>query len=157
MSDSKKTSARRAKFSGQAVEVARGRKWTFEKRPGGIVLAVDPETGERKRVHWTESRGKLWANVAGDPFHGEWINSARAAAGAAADSDLSAQFPGKVRKLLVKEGASVAQGEPLILVEAMKMEFSVKAPSNGVIRKVLVKEGQQLNPGDRFFEFEESK
>ena len=52
----------------------------------------------------------------------------RGGAGGEEHADLVAQFPGKVRKVLVAEGAQVAEGEPLVLVEAMKMEFAVKAP-----------------------------
>ena len=40
----------------------------------------------------------------------------------------------------------------MLLLEAMKMEFSVKAPFKGTIERILVKEGQQLSPGDRFLD-----
>lgn len=143
------------KVSGKKKEIEPIEGWTFERRPGGVVLATSPQ-GRRVRLYWAESRGKLWAQVGGSPFYGEWILSAtRSGEGArSGDSDLVAQFPGKVRKVLVSSGASVKEGDPLLLVEAMKMEFAVKAPSDGIVSRVCVKEGQQLNPGDRFVDFE---
>jgi biotin carboxyl carrier protein len=67
---------------------------------------------------------------------------------------LVAQFPGKVRKIMVQPGQEVQEGDALVMVEAMKMEFGVKAPRAGKIKTILVREGQQLSPGDRFVELE---
>lgn len=129
--------------------------WKLTERPGGWVVAESPE-GARMRFMLHEARGKLAFTMAtGAPvtFQGEVAVESRAgASGAGSDSDLIAQFPGKVRKVLVAEGATVAAGDPLLLVEAMKMEFPVVAPFSGVVTKLLVKEGQQLSPGDRFLE-----
>ncbi|MBI2711898.1 MAG: acetyl-CoA carboxylase biotin carboxyl carrier protein subunit [Bdellovibrio sp.] len=76
---------------------------------------------------------------------------------ASSDADLVAQFPGKIRKILVKKGDQVAESDPLILVEAMKMEFAIKAPFNGVVLRLLVEEGQQISPGARFLDLEEKR
>ena len=105
-----------------------------------------------------EVQGKLSAQLSGHAYFGEVAAASRGGGGASAgDADLVAQFPGKVRKVLVQDGAAVAAGEPMLLVEAMKMEFSIKAPSDGIVKKVRVSEGQQLAPGDRFVDFEEKK
>lgn len=126
--------------------------WTLTVRPGGWILAEGPE-GRRERLSVFENRGKLAASLGGVLYQGEFVEKQRAGNSAAgSDSDLVAQFPGKVRKILVQEGAQVAEGEPLVLVEAMKMEFAIKAPFAGRVVKVLVKEAQQLSPGDRFVE-----
>ena len=132
--------------------------WKFEQRPGGYWIAersrVDGSR-ERVRVMLSEVRGKLSASIGGHPLYGEVIITARGTASTGAgDADLVAQFPGKVRKVLVKEGQQVAEGDPLVMVEAMKMEFSVKAPMAARVKKLLVKEGQQLAPGDRFVDLE---
>ncbi len=133
--------------------------WRFEVRPGGWVVAsrVRPNgTVERRRLALWESRGKLGFSAEGALGFAEVLSDRRSHAGEAhgADSDLAAQFPGKVRKLLVREGQTVAQGEPLLLVEAMKMEFAIKAPWAGQVTRVRVTEGQQLMPGDRFLDLE---
>ena len=56
-----------------------------------------------------------------------------------------APMPGKVVKLLVAEGQKVEAGDVLLILEAMKMEHSVKAPDSGVVEKVLVSEGEQVD------------
>jgi 3-methylcrotonyl-CoA carboxylase alpha subunit len=144
------------KSSGKKFEIKPGQAWTFESRPGGWMIAKGP-AGERVRFAATEFRGKLSFSIGGKLLIGEFSDGRQTSAGAGADSDLTAQFPGKVRKILVQSGSSVDAGAPLILVEAMKMEFTIKAPSAGKIKKVLVTEGQQLSPGDRFFDFEALK
>ncbi len=130
-----------------------GAPWKFTSRPGGWVLAERLRadgTYERVRFLASESRGKLSVSLGGHLWFGD-VQDQRAAGGAGtSDADLIAQFPGKVRKVLVRAGAIVKEGDPLVLVEAMKMEFAVKAPFAGTIQAVLVKEGQQLSPGDRF-------
>jgi acetyl/propionyl-CoA carboxylase alpha subunit len=144
------------KISGQRFALPKGPKgegWTFEKRPGGWIIATSHE-GKRKRLALHELRGKLGVALNGSLYFGSLEKKSRTAAQDAggSDSDLIAQFPGKVRKLLVADGAQVKAGEPLILLEAMKMEFTVRAPFAGTVLRALVTEGQQLVPGDRFFE-----
>lgn len=118
------------------------------------MIFTAPE-GTRHRLFVSESRGELSANLHGRLFHGK-IQSERTHLGAGesagGDSDLVSQFPGKIRKILICEGSSVSEGDALVLVEAMKMEFTIKAPFSGRIIRILVKEGQQLSPGDRFLE-----
>lgn len=128
--------------------------WNLQPRPGGWIIAESPGGGRRRFFYW-EARGLFGANLDGRLFHGEIAeerhNSRRSPEGAG-DADLVAQFPGKVRKLLVMAGQWVAAGDPLILVEAMKMEFQIKAPFAGRVERVLVEEGRQLSPGDRFLD-----
>lgn len=137
--------------------------WKFTARPGGWIVAertLADGAVERRRFAMLERQGKLSCNVGGFLFFGEVVPARASRGGAAAgggDADLVAQFPGKVRKILAQEGATVKEGEPLLLVEAMKMEFQVKAPYAGKVKAMLVKEGQQLSPGTRFLELEEDK
>lgn len=147
------------KVSGKRFELgAADAGWKFEQRPGGwwVASRARPDGSlERLRVVLHERKGRLSASVGGQSVHGEIQQASRAGTAAAGgDSDLVAQFPGKVRKVLVAAGASVKEGDALVMVEAMKMEFSVKAPRDARVKAVLVKEGQQLSPGDRFVELE---
>jgi biotin carboxyl carrier protein len=138
-----------------------GEGWKFESRPGGWIIATNA-SGKRIRLSAIEFRGKFsFALVDQGQSQSGWgeIVAKSHAAGAAAaqasvDADLTAQFPGKVRKILVAAGARVAAGDALVLVEAMKMEFAVKAPVPGQVTGIRVKEGQQLSPGDRLIDFE---
>lgn len=68
---------------------------------------------------------------------------------------LITQMPGKVVKLLKKEGEAVSVGETVLILEAMKMENEIKAGANGTIKTVNVKEGQALEAGFLMVEIEE--
>jgi 3-methylcrotonyl-CoA carboxylase alpha subunit len=63
---------------------------------------------------------------------------------------LTAPMPGRVTQLMVAPGAKVRRGEPLMIIEAMKMEHTVAAPADGVVEAVrfavgdLVEEGAEL-------------
>ena len=56
-----------------------------------------------------------------------------------------APMPGKVIAVNVQEGAEVIQNQPLVILEAMKMEHTVSAPCDGVVEKLLVQEGEQVD------------
>jgi len=60
---------------------------------------------------------------------------------------VEAPFGGSVWKLLASEGITVAVGEPIAVIEAMKMECPVPSPAAGVVRRVYVSEGQVIHPG----------
>lgn len=61
---------------------------------------------------------------------------------------LRAQLPGKVVKLLVAAGDVVTAGQPLVILEAMKMETEVAAPRGGRVARVHVAAGRILAMGD---------
>ena len=67
------------------------------------------------------------------------------AAGALAH--ITAPLPGKVVKVAVRNGETVARGATLVVLEAMKMELSVDSPREGVIDEVTVAEGDQVVEG----------
>ncbi len=55
-----------------------------------------------------------------------------------------APMPGQVRGVLVNAGDAVTEGQPLVILEAMKMELKVSAPHDGVVAKILVTQGQSV-------------
>jgi 3-methylcrotonyl-CoA carboxylase alpha subunit len=62
---------------------------------------------------------------------------------------LTAPMPGRVLAVLVEPGARVRRGEPLLVLEAMKMEHTIAAPADGVVREVYFQAGQQVEEGAR--------
>jgi 3-methylcrotonyl-CoA carboxylase alpha subunit len=77
-------------------------------------------------------------------------------AGAGASSDLvEAPMPGRVRQVFVEAGATVAKGDRLALLEAMKMEHSLLAARNGTIAEVMVAAGAQVEAGTVLIRLEE--
>lgn len=61
---------------------------------------------------------------------------------------LIAKMPGKVVKVLKKDGDQISKGEAVIIIEAMKMENEIKANTSGIIEKIHVVAGQNINSGD---------
>jgi pyruvate carboxylase subunit B len=57
-------------------------------------------------------------------------------------------MPGKVIRLLVKEGETVQAGQGLIVIEAMKMQNEIRSPKSGKVERLLTKEGQTVNVGE---------
>ena len=57
---------------------------------------------------------------------------------------IRAPIPGLVVKILVAVGETIIEGQPLLLLEAMKMENEIRAQRGGVIKQVAVAEGQRV-------------
>ncbi|MCX6827403.1 MAG: hypothetical protein NTV06_09120 [candidate division Zixibacteria bacterium] len=71
--------------------------------------------------------------------------SALAAGGHAGEKDkIFAPMPGKIVKLLVKEGEKITEKHPMVIVEAMKMENQVNSPAAGRVKKINFKDGDQV-------------
>lgn len=79
-------------------------------------------------------------------------NSANRRSASSNKNDLSAQMPGQVMALLVKEGESVSQGQALLILEAMKMETRIIAPMAGIVRRILVQQGEIVSQGQMLVE-----
>jgi len=60
---------------------------------------------------------------------------------------LIAPMPGKIVRVLAKVGVSVQPRQPLVVVEAMKMENELRATRSGVVSALLVQEGQSVDAG----------
>ena len=61
---------------------------------------------------------------------------------------LAAPMPGTILKVLVNVGDSVSENQPLMILEAMKMENEIVASSAGTVSALHVSAGQTVNPGD---------
>ncbi|MFN0121159.1 MAG: biotin carboxylase N-terminal domain-containing protein [Blastocatellia bacterium] len=57
-------------------------------------------------------------------------------------------MPGQVLKILVTEGQTVKTGDALVILEAMKMEQTIRAGTDGVVESIRVRTGQIVSPGD---------
>ncbi|MEU4832431.1 biotin carboxylase N-terminal domain-containing protein [Streptosporangium sp. NPDC023615] len=89
---------------------------------------------------WLARDGDAWALTRrhlGDPAD-------RAGAGGAGDGQVRSPMPGTVLVVKAGPGDRVAQGQPLLIVEAMKMEHTVTAPIDGVVDELRVRAGQAV-------------
>jgi 3-methylcrotonyl-CoA carboxylase alpha subunit len=128
-----------------------------ERRPDGTLSVVLDGVRGRATVldHGSETAvflaGENWQLIEIDPLaahEGDDPGAGR----------LTAPMPGRVTQLLVGAGDAVRRGEPLMIIEAMKMEHTVAAPVDGIVDAVrfsvgdLVEEGAELialvSPGD---------
>lgn len=148
---------REIKVAGKRVELKAATGNTIESRPGGWKIITD-STGKRTRFRTARHADQFFIHADGKTTYGSIVEKQRSSdqGGGAAES-LAPQYPGKVRKILVKEGEKVAEGDSLILLEAMKMEFAIKAPTAGIVKKWKIKEGENFSPGANLLDFEESK
>ena len=73
-----------------------------------------------------------------------------AAASGAADglAEIKTMMPGKVVRLAAGVGDPVEKGDPVVVVEAMKMQNDLKAPKAGVVKEIRVTEGATVGAGD---------
>ncbi|HZW36827.1 MAG: biotin/lipoyl-containing protein [Deltaproteobacteria bacterium] len=91
--------------------------------------------------------------IAGDCYKFTLMNEQRKALmrsggkGAAGKAMVSSPMPGKVVKLLVREGEEVKADQGVIVVEAMKMENELKCAVTGKVKEIFVKEGEVVESG----------
>jgi biotin carboxyl carrier protein len=64
-----------------------------------------------------------------------------------------APMPGKIARVLVKAGQEVKEGDPVVVLEAMKMENELRSSSAGTVKTVLVAEGDQAEAGQLLIAF----
>ena len=71
----------------------------------------------------------------------------RAGVAGGAHGALEAPMPGVVTRVMVAAGDDVLKGQPLVAVEAMKMEHVIRSPRDGRIRSLAAKPGAMVQPG----------
>jgi biotin carboxyl carrier protein len=111
---------------------------------GGVTVAEVTPEGARRFVRL----GVL-------DFVLERAGSGKARAGAGShDGGLSAPMPGVITKVMVVVGDEVTRGQPLLALEAMKMEHLIRAPREGRVKRVGASPGQMVQAGAELVELE---
>ncbi len=125
----------------------------FEPVPTGVAAVQSNDAGEE--IYTVEVEGKAYTVSVANGGDVSAIAGASAAAPVAAGatpatggSPVNAPLAGTVVKTLVRPGQAVAEGENIIILEAMKMETSVSAPAAGTIVEVRVQAGDNCAVGD---------
>jgi biotin carboxyl carrier protein len=98
--------------------------------------------------------GTLTLHAGPAEYHAEisdprsWRGRRHGALEAEGRQQIAAPMPGKVVRILVKQGDTVEAGQGLLVVEAMKMQNEIRSPKSGKIEKLFAKEGQPVNAGE---------
>jgi 3-methylcrotonyl-CoA carboxylase alpha subunit len=100
--------------------------------------------GERYTVHGPDGQATMNQH---DPI-------AHAADGAVEGGRLTAPMPGKVIAFLAAPGQVVKLGQPLAVLEAMKMEHTITAPRDGTVQALLYAAGDQVVEGEELLRLE---
>jgi acetyl/propionyl-CoA carboxylase alpha subunit len=106
--------------------------------------------GKTLRVPAVKHQGRLWFHWQGET-HAVDISVSRRAGGSTSKTQagvLSAPMPGKVTQVRVATGDSVTKGQALVVMEAMKMEYTLEADRDGKITELNAKAGVQVALGD---------
>ena len=108
-----------------------------------VTVRVD---GVDKKAHAQLIKGTLWVHHAGRTFTMETGTGRKSRKkGAAGSSDqILAPMPGKVTKILLQPGAEVSAGQAVMVMEAMKMEYTLKAEIAGSIDSLHCNVGDQV-------------
>ena len=141
-----------------------GIRYREEEKPaakGGASAYTATVDGKAVTVEVSADGKEYTAKVNGKSFkvavaEGAAAPAAKAASASGAAADLCAPMPGTVVKVLVSEGAEVAAGQTVLVLEAMKMETEIKAENAGRIAQVLVAQGSVVSAGDVLAKIEEN-
>lgn len=129
-------------------------------------IAVDLEPGKSLQIRLQgqadlpeEGEVKLFFELNGQPRvirvpkagAGKKVEARKAETGNS--NHVGAPMPGMVVTVSVQPGQKVSQGDPLISIEAMKMEAAIRAEQGGTVKEVLVKPGQSVNAHDLLIVF----
>jgi len=108
--------------------------------PDTVLLTIG---GERREWRYARDGEVTWVATGG----GAWAVRAHAADGAQAaqrDGDLRAPMPGSVMLVAASAGQAVSAGDPVVVLESMKMELVMTAPVDGVVTEVSVVVGDRV-------------
>ena len=129
--------------------------------------AEDTEVNQDFSINYYESRGSIIIESLGRMYRADvtkvgdawWISlegktyivrerSQESASSDMGEGGLTAPMPGTVREVLVKTGQRVREGQPMMILEAMKMEHQISAPESGEVSSIYFKEGDRVDMGD---------
>jgi biotin carboxyl carrier protein len=120
--------------------------------PGVFRVIVD---GRTELVYVAGAAGRRWAFWNGRVFREEDVGPAPArGAGPGGALQVTAPMPATVLRVLVTPGTVVSKGDPLVIVEAMKMEMPLRAAGDGVVKAVRCREGELVQPEALLVELE---
>jgi len=156
---------------GEPVDViVDGKDRHFRVQVGGQEISLEAQrlsdhllsvsaNGKQKRVFVVGSGARTYVSIEGRIFvfdnAAQVFNNRGSGRGVAtASGAITSPMPGNLIKVLVKEGDSVSEGQPLVIVEAMKMENEIRSPSEGIVKTIRYAVGDLVAAGVPIVELE---
>lgn len=97
----------------------------------------------------------LWVHLEGRTFiYKPESRSGKQKSHGVASNSVAAPMPGKIIKICTDVGASIEDGHVVIIMEAMKMEYSLKSTKAGKVKRISCKTGDQVQVGQVLLEIE---
>lgn len=124
----------------------------IELRENDAVLLVD---GQPRLVSFVRDGDQLELHWDGERRVAEVADAGARRRKAAREHSTAAPMPGVILKILVEKGSTVSTGEPVLVLEAMKMEHQIRAPRDGVVVAIHCSVGDLVQPGVELVELGE--
>ena len=112
------------------------------------VTGANPSGENERRFYMTVDGVPEEIHLASLGEDGEGARSSGGRAAATKEGHVTTSMPGNIVDVLVKEGDEVQAGDPVLIIEAMKMETEVKATTAGKITGVFIAKGDRVVPGE---------
>tara|TARA_R110002072_G_scaffold276051_1_gene437535 strand:+ start:281348 stop:281842 length:495 start_codon:yes stop_codon:yes gene_type:complete len=131
-----------------------GQSYSFSRKSHASnkeVVLSNEDTGENSVLTYSDTKAVidgLDVNIQDDIYKRDGLASADG-------GSMTSPMPGKILKVFVKVDDNVKSGEPLVVMEAMKMEHTIKASSAGKVSMINCEEGQLVDGGLALVEIQE--
>lgn len=138
------------RFADVSGDVGEARTTSVERTPGGWRVSVDQDGLTRTYdVALSDHGAATRVDVDHAAGHVAMTRIPRFVdpADQVAEGSLLAPMPGTVIAVRVEAGATVSAGQPVLVMEAMKMQHTINAPADGVVSELAVAEGEQVTAG----------
>jgi len=126
--------------------------FTLTARPDGRWMIA--HAGQRLSATAHPAESGVWTGIQGRASHWQVQPAASRARHAAVDTDVRSPMSATVVRMIAEVGSAVAEGDILLVVEAMKMEMPLRAPRAAVVRAVHCHEGELVQPTSILVELE---
>lgn len=117
---------------------------SYDESRGSIIIE---SLGKMYRADVTKVGDAWWVSLGGET-HIVRERSQDSTSSDMSEGGLTAPMPGTVREILVKTGQRVRGGQPMMILEAMKMEHQISAPEPGEVSSIYFKEGDRVDMGE---------